>query len=224
LDHEGPVWRSCYQYAAVAARLKQLLEADGDRAQDEEIDALWRERAELAAGIVEAAAPTIEDVLLKVAMSSSLFHDGELRVVCTPQCVEECDRALAEDGDAEQCLKAREPELSGLRQRVEDLATAIHARWDSVERSEAAEGVSRGFSLVAAWDELNEAVWRLTRYEAMTAVGLRAKGTMFQTLLPFISAMDGPAALQDSYLRDFDRLAYRRLHGKNPPMPRRSVG
>ena len=29
---------------------------------------LWRKLAELAKGIVEAAAPTIQDVLLKVAM------------------------------------------------------------------------------------------------------------------------------------------------------------
>ena len=47
---------------------------------------------------------------------------------------------------------------------------------------------------------------------------------MFSDLLAFFSAMDGMFALQDSYLRDFDHLAYRRLYGKNSPMPRRSVG
>jgi hypothetical protein len=36
--------------------------------------------------------------------------------------------------------------------------------------------------------------------------------------------MDGLFALQQSYLRDFDRLADRRLNGEDSSLPRRSVG
>ena len=164
---------------------------------------------------------------MKVAMTASLLSEGELWVGLTPQCLEECDRALAQEGHGEQCLKALEPELWALCQRVQEQTAALEARWDCVDESEEAGGPNDscdGFSLATAWNELHESVWSVARYETMTAVGLRAKGKMFSDLLAFFSAMDGMFALQDSYLRDFDHLAYRRLYGKNSPMPRRSVG
>jgi hypothetical protein len=114
-----------------------------------------------------------------------------------------------------------------LCQRVQEQTAALEARWDCVDESEEAGGSNNDpgddFSLATAWDELHESVWGVARYETMTTVGLRAKGKMFSDLLAFFSAMDGLFALQDSYLRDFDHLAYRRLYG-NSPMPRRSVG
>jgi hypothetical protein len=210
----------------VASRLKRVEATEGRSGQDEDIEALWRKRAEFAKGIVDAAAPTIQDLLLKVAMTGSLLSKGEVGVVLTLQFLEDCDRALAQEGDAEQCLKALEPELWALCQRVEQQTAALEARWDCVEHR-VDEGRSNDprdrHSLAAAWDELNEAVWSVARYETMTPVGLRAKGTMFRDLLAIVGAMDGLSALQDSYLRDFDHLAYRRLHGKDSPMPRRSV-
>ena len=226
-ENQGAVWRSCYEYAVVASHLKRVEATEGHSDQDEDIEALWRKRAELAKGIVDAAAPTIQDVLLKLAMTASLLSEGELRVGLTPQCLEECDRALAQEGDGEQCLKALEPKLWALCQRVQEQTAALEARWDCVEQSEEVGGSndpSDGFSLATAWDELRGSVWSVARYETMTAVGLRAKGKMFSDLLAFFSAMDGLFALQDSYLRDFDHLAYRRLYGKDSPMPRRSVG
>ena len=226
-ENQGAVWRSCYEYAVVTSRLKRVEAAAGHSGQDEDIEALWRKRAELAKGIVDAAAPTIQDVLMKVAMTASLLSEGELWVGLTPQCLEECDRALAQEGHGEQCLKALEPELWALCQRVQEQTAALESRWDFVDESEEAGGSndpSDGFSLATAWDELHESVWSVARYETMTAVGLRAKGKMFSDLLAFFSAMDGMFALQDSYLRDFDHLAYRRLYGKDSPMPRRSVG
>src|SRR5271157_5536151 len=226
-ENQGAVWRSCYEYAVVASHLKRVEATEGNSDQDEDIEALWRKRAELAKGIVDADAPTIQDVLMKVAMTASLLSEGELRVGLTPQCLEECDRALAQDGDGEQSLKALEPKLWALCQRVQEQTAALEARWDCVEQSEDAGGSNDpcdGFSLASAWDELHELVWSVARYETMTAVGLRAKGKMFSDLLAFFSAMDGLFALQDSYLRDFDHLAYRRLYGKDSPMPRRSVG
>src|SRR5271166_6239559 len=115
-ENQGPVWRSCYEYAVVASRLKRVEAAEGHSDQDEDIEALWRKRAELAKGIVDAAAPTIHDVLMKLAMTASLLSEGELWVGLTPQCLEECDRALAQEGHGEQCLKALEPELWALCQ------------------------------------------------------------------------------------------------------------
>jgi hypothetical protein len=226
-ENHGPVWRSCYEYAVVTSRLKRVEATEGYLNQDEDIETLWRKRAELAKGIVAAAAPTIQDLLLKVAMTASLLSEGEVGVGLTPQCMEECDRALAQEGDAEQCLKALEPELWALCQRVEEQTAALEARWDCVEhRAEAGRSNDPRdrHSLAAAWDELHESVWSVARYETMTTAGLRAKGKMFRDLMAFVIDMDGLFALQDSYLRDFDHLAYRRLHGKDSPLPRRSVG
>ncbi len=74
-ENQGAVWHSCYEYAVVTSRLKRV-EAEGHSGQDD-IEALWRKRAELAKGIVDAAAPTIQDVLMKVAMTASLLSEGE---------------------------------------------------------------------------------------------------------------------------------------------------
>ena len=226
-ENQGPVWRSCYEYVVVTWRLKHVEAVQGHSHQNDDIVALWRKRAELAKRIVDAAAPTIQELLLKVAMTASLLSEGEVGVVLTPQYMEECARALAQDGDGEQCLRALEPELWALCQRVQEQTAAIEARWDCVEQSEEAgrsDDLHDGFSLAMAWAELHESVWSVARYETMTTVGLRAKGKIFSDLLDFFSAMDCLFALQDSYLRDFDHLAYRRLHGKDSPMPRRSVG
>ena len=226
-ENHGPVWRSYYEYAVVTSHLKRVEATESDPDQDENIETLWRKRAELAKGIVDAAAPTIHELLLKVAMTASLLSEGEVGVVLTPQCMEECDRALAQDGDGEQCLRALEPELWALCQRVQEQTAAIEARWDCVEQSEEAgrlDDLCDGFSLARGWAELHESVWSVARYETMTTVGLREKGKIFSDLLDFFSATDCLFALQDSYLRDFDHLAYRRLYGRDSPMPRRSVG
>ncbi len=92
-ENQGAVWRSCYEYAVVTSRLKRV-EAEGNSDQDEDIEALWRKRAELAKGIVDADAPTIQDVLMKVAMTASLLSEGELWVGLTPQYVCPCRQAL----------------------------------------------------------------------------------------------------------------------------------
>src|SRR5271166_1709786 len=226
-ENQGPVWRIFYEFSATASQLKRAEAPKGDSKQVDDILALWRKRSELAKRVVEVAAPKIEDVVLKAAMIAFLLLEGDLRVGLTPQCLEECDRALAQEGDGEQCLKALESELWALCERVERQTAALEARWDCVEQSEEIGGPNDardGFSLARAWNELNESIWSVARYESMTPVGLRAKGTLFRDLLALVGAMDGLSALQDSYLRDFDHLAYHRLHGKESPMPRRSVG
>ena len=226
-ENQGPVWRICYEFSATASQLKRAEATKGDSKQVDDIVALWRKRSELAKRIVEAPAPKIEDAVLKAAIITSLLLEGDLTVGLTPQCLEECDRALAQKGDGEQCLKALESELWALCARVEHQTAALEARWDGVEQSEEVGGPNdarAGFSLARAWNELNKSIWSVARYEAMTPVGLRAKGTLFRDLLALVGAMDGLSALQDSYLRDFDHLAYRHLYGKNFAMPRRSVG
>src|SRR5271156_3209195 len=55
-ENQGAVWHSCYEYAVVTSRLKRV-EAEGHSSRDEDIEALWRKRAELAKGIVDAAVP-----------------------------------------------------------------------------------------------------------------------------------------------------------------------
>src|SRR5208337_3025633 len=84
-ENHGPVWRSYYEYAVVTSHLKRVEATESDPDQDENIETLWRKRAELAKGIVDAAAPTIHELLLKVAMTASLLSEGEVGVVLTPQ-------------------------------------------------------------------------------------------------------------------------------------------
>ncbi len=224
-ENQCPVWRSCYEYAVVTSVLKRVEATESDPDQGEAIEELWRKRAELAERIVTTAAPTIQDLLLKAAVAAFLLSEGEVGVVLSLQFLEECDLALAQEGYAEQCLKALEPELWALCQRVEDQKAELDARWHSIDQNEGAGSNEAGDRrlLTTAWDDLNEAVWHVARYETMTAVGLKAKGKLFRGLTVFVSTMDGVRALQDSYLRDFDHLAYRRLRGKDSPIPRRCI-
>ena len=142
-ENHGPVWRSCYEYAVVTSRLKRAEATRATRVRTRTLRRSGASERNSRRGIVDAAAPTIQDVLLKVAMTASLLSEGELRVGLTPQCLEECDRALAQEGDGEQCLKALEPELWALCQRVQEQTAALEARWDCVEQSEEAGGLKR---------------------------------------------------------------------------------
>ena len=199
-ENQGPLRRICYEFSVVASQLKRAEATKGDSKQVDDIVALWRKRSELAKRIVEAAASTIEDVVLKMAMTEFLLLEGDLRVGLIPQCLEECDRALAQEGDGEPCLEALERELWALCERVEHQTAALEARWDCVEQSEEVGGPNDAradFSLARAWNELNESIWSVARYETMTPIGLRAKGTMFRDLLALVGAMDGLSALQE---------------------------
>jgi len=62
------------------------------------------------------------------------------------------------------------------------------------------------------WRELRDAVWAIARYQALTSVGLKAKGEVFQEVWRFANETDGLGALQMSYMRDFETLASARLH------------
>jgi hypothetical protein len=171
----------------------------------EDLDKLWRKRVVLAKEIVDVAAPTIDEAIFKATMTTSLLSGGEVQVVLTPQCLKDCDRVLSADGDGEQCVKALEPDLWQACSRVRERMS---------EATEEAEALGVGW-----WRDLKDLVRAIADQEAMTQVGLRAKGQIFQELLAFASAMDGLKALQMSYLRDFGYLAYRRMYGKDALTP-----
>ena len=211
---DGPVWRKCIEHLAEAARLNRHASGEQIELAKPDIHALWRKRADLAESIVAAPAPTIGDAIVKAVMTAGLLAEGEVEVVVTPQWIEECDRALAEDGDEEQCLKVLEPDLWALCERAEELKSELEARWDD----------RAGFCIASAWAELCKSVWRVARYETMTRVGLRAKGELFLDIVEVVSVMDALSGLQNAYLRDFNYLSYRRLHGHDSPIPRHSIG
>ena len=211
---DGPVWRKCFEHLAEAARLNRHAAGEQIEMAKPEIHALSRKRADLAESIVAAPAPTIGDAIVKAVMTACLLAEGEVEVVVTPQCIEECDRALAEDDDEERCLKVLEPELWALCHRVQELKSELEARWDD----------RAGFCIASAWAELRKFIWSVARYETMTCVGLRAKGELFQDLVGVVSVMDALVGLQIAYLRDFNHLSYRRLYGHDAPIPRHSIG
>jgi hypothetical protein len=68
------------------------------------------------------------------------------------------------------------------------------------------------------WSELRDAVWAIARYQALTSVGLNAKGVIFQKVWRFANEIDGLGALQMSYMRDFETLASARLHKELRPI------
>ena len=205
-------WERWCEFAVVVSRLNQLeAEAPTGNGEEstEEINELWRKRAELATEIVDAAVATVEEAIFKVTVTASLLSDGEIRVILTPQCLEDCDRALAVDGVGAQCVKTLEPDLWTACSRV---------RAQIAEVDEDAETL--GFTW---WRDLQNLVNEIAGYEAMTRAGLRAKGQVFQDLFDFASLMDCLSALQMSYVRDFGNLAYRRLRDKDSLLTRRAV-
>jgi hypothetical protein len=130
-------------------------------------------------------------------------------VVLTPQCLEDCDRALAVGGGGEQCVKTLEPHLWSACFRVREQIAGANEDTETLG--------------LTWWRDLQNLVGEIAGYEAMTRAGLRAKGQVFQDLFDFASLMDGLSALQMSYVRDFTNLAYRRLRDKDSLLTRRAV-
>jgi hypothetical protein len=197
-------WERWCEFAVVVSRLNQLeAEAATGNGEEstEEINELWRKRAEIATEIVDAAVATVEEAIFKVTVTASLLSEGEMRVILTPQCLEDCDRALGGDAGGEQCVKTLEPSL---------WSACFRVREQIAEVDEDAETLG-----LIWWRDLQNLVREITGYEAMTRAGLRAKGQVFQDLFDFASLMDGLRALQMSYVRDFENLAYRRLRDKD---------
>ena len=195
----------------VVSRLNQLEgeapTGDGEE-PTEEINQLRRERADLATEIVDTAVATVEEAIFKSTVTASLLSDGEIQVILTPQCLEDCDRALAFD-DGAQCVKALEPDL---------WTACLRVREQIAEADEDAETLGMTW-----WRDLQNLVAEIADYEATTRAGLSAKGQVFRDLFDFASLMDCLGALQISYVRDFGNLAYRRLRDGDLLPTRRTV-
>ena len=71
---------------------------------------------------------------------------------------------------------------------------------------------------------MQDGVWAIARHQALTPVGLRAKGEIFHEIWLFAEETELWGALQMSYLRDFDALAAARLSDEGFARARRKAG
>jgi hypothetical protein len=201
----GVIFERYRELSAIAVQLDQI-EAEHGAAETrpDELDELWQRRLGLVREIVDLPATKIHDAVFKVVLLTSFLADGQLRLALTHQCVEECDRALLVGDETERGLKALEPGLWVACERV---------RKDLVLAPSDGAAVPESW-----WRELRDGVWAIARCQALTSVGLKAKGEIFQEVWRFANETDGLGALQMSYLRDFETLASARLHKELPPI------
>ena len=199
----GILFNRYREFALIATRLKHLEESCAD-GMDHGIGELWERRRSLVDQIVVASPATIEDAIFKATILSSCLADGELQLGLTSQCVEDCDRLLSVEHETERCLKALEPTLWTACQRVRDELVA--GRADAAALTE------------CWWMEFRDSIRAIARHQALTSVGLKAKGEIFQEVSRFANETEGLDALQMSYMRDFGALAFVRLHGVGPSL------
>jgi hypothetical protein len=206
----GVIFDRYREYSALAKRLDDDETSSGTETHSQQLEALWERRSQLAREFVDAPAPAIADVVFKMTVVSSLVAEGEVRLGLTQQCVEECERVLPLETVGEQAFMALEPALwSSCRQIRGQLATAAAEDFEFSE---------------AWWDEVREGVHAAACHQALTPVGLRAKGEIFHELWLFAEEAELWGALQMSYLRDFDALAAARLRDEGFARPRRTAG
>jgi hypothetical protein len=198
------------EFLALARRLEANEKSLGIAMHSQEFEALWERRSQRARELVDTPAPTIPDVVFKMKIVSSLVEDGEVRLGLTQQCLEECERALAVETVAEQCVMALEPALwSSCQQIREKLAGAAAEDFEFSE---------------AWWNEVCEVVHAAAGHQARTPVGLRAKGEIFREVWLFAEETELWGALQMSYMRDFGALAAARLPSEGCARSRRKAG
>jgi hypothetical protein len=192
----GVIFDRYREFSALAQRLE--VEASlGTEMHSQELEPLWERRSRLAREIVDTPAPAIADVVFKMTVVSSLVAEGEVRLGLTQQCVEECERVLPVETVGEQGFMALEPALwSSCRQIREQLAAAAAEDFEFSQ---------------AWWDEVREGVHAAACHQALTPVGLRAKGEIFHEIWVFAEETELWGALQVSYMRDFGALAAARL-------------
>jgi hypothetical protein len=205
----GMIFDRYREFSALAQRLEVETNL-GTKMHSQELEPLWERRSRLAREIVDTPAPAIADVVFKMTVVSSLVAEGEVRLGLTQQCAEECERVLPAETVGEQAFMALEPALwSSCRQIRGQLAAAAAADFEFSE---------------AWWDEVREGVHAAACQQALTPVGLRAKGEIFHELWLFAEETELGGALQMSYLRDFDALAAARLTDEGFARPQRKAG
>jgi hypothetical protein len=204
----GVIFERYREFSALAKRL-DADEIVGMEMHSQVVEELWDRRSQLARELVDTPALAITDVVFKMTIVSSLVDEGEVSLGLTPQCMAECERALAVETGSEECFKALEPALWSSCQQIRKKLAAAAA--ESFEFSE------------AWWDEVREGVHATACQEARTPVGLRAKGEIFREIWLFAEEAEEWSALQTSYMRDFGALAAPRLHSEDFARSRRKA-
>jgi hypothetical protein len=206
----GLIFERYREFSALAKRLDVDEMGVGMAMHSPVLEALWERRSQLARELVDTPAPAMLDVVFKMTIVSSLVEGEEVTLGLTPQCVEECERALAVEIGSEESFKTLEPALWSLCQQIRQKLAAAAA--EDFEFSE------------AWWNEVFEDVHVATCQEARTPVGLRAKGEIFREISLFTEKDELWGALQMSYLRDFGTLATPRLRSEGATRSRRKTG
>jgi hypothetical protein len=205
----GVIFERYREFSALAKRL-DANEIVGMEMHSQVVEALWDRRSQLARELVDTPALAIMDVVFKMTIVSSLVYEGEVSLGLSPQCMAECERALAVETSSEGCFKALEPALWTSCQQIRQKLAAAAA--EDFEFSE------------AWWDEVRESVHAAVCQEARTPVGLKAKGEMFREVWILTEGAELWDALQMSYLHDFGALVTPRLRAEGSARSRRKTG
>jgi hypothetical protein len=193
----GVIFDRYRELSSIDMRLDQIeVEHGAVDARPPEYGELWKRRSALVREIVDAPMPAIRDAIFKMSLLGS-FLGLELRLALTHECVEDCDRAVAVEEETERGLKALEPGLWAACEHV---------------REHLAAAPTDGTAMPGSWSrELRDAVWAIARHQALTSVGLKAKGEIFQEVWGSADETERLDTLQMSYMRDFRALAAARL-------------
>jgi hypothetical protein len=192
------------ELSSIDTRLDQIeVEHSAVVTRPHEFGELLERRSALVQEIVDAPAPKIGDAIFKMSLLSSLLG-FQVRLALTRECVEECDRTIAVEEETERGVKALEPGL---------WAACEHVR-EHLARARAV-----GTVMPESWSrELRDAVRAIACHQALTSVGLKAKGEVFQEVWSSTDQTERLDALQMSYMRDFRALASARLRKEPPPL------
>jgi hypothetical protein len=201
----GVIFERYREFSSIAMRLDQIeVEHNAVVTRPHEFGELLERRSALVREIVDAPAPKIRDAIFKMSLLSSFLAGLDLRLVLTRECVEDCDRAVAVEEETERGVKALEPGLWAACERV---------------REHLAAAPTDGNAMPESWfQELRDAVRAIARHQALTAVGLKAKGEIFQVIWGSTDETERLDALQMSYMKDFRALASTRLRKESLPI------
>jgi hypothetical protein len=144
----GLIFDKYREFSALARRLEADDKSLGMEMHSRGFEALWERRSQLARELVDTPAPAIADVVFKMTIVSSLVDEGEVRLGLTPQCVEECERALAVETGSEQCFMALEPALWSSCQQIRHTLAAAAAE----KRNYRIQAASPGLAMLSAID------------------------------------------------------------------------
>jgi hypothetical protein len=203
----GVIFDRYRELSSIDIRLDQIeVEHSAVDAPPQEYGELWERRSALVREIVDSPAPKIRDAIFKMSLLSSFLAGGglELRLALTRECVEDCERAVAVEEETERGVRALEPGLWAACERVREHLAAKPTDANAIPES---------------WfRELRDTVRAIACQQALTSVGLKAKGEIFQVVWGSTDETERLDALQMSYVRDFRALASARLRKERLPI------